>query len=126
MFNSLRSWLTLSIRFQRCAVLRYLWFHQSDLEMYVARLASGNRIPNMFVAISATLHEEISPLGLKSVCFDFGYFRTALLTEDNRAPRTGRIADYNQLTERWETLLIGKDTYHRVVLSHRDLPSDQW
>ncbi|KAF8148854.1 hypothetical protein B0H34DRAFT_735591 [Crassisporium funariophilum] len=49
--------------------------------------------------ISETLHDEISPFGLRSICFDFGYFRTDFLTADNRAPKVSRISDYQELAE---------------------------
>jgi len=44
--------------------------------------------------ISESLHEEISPLGLRSLIFEPGYFRTDLLTADNRANYGGNIPDY--------------------------------
>jgi len=47
--------------------------------------------------ISETLHEEISPLGLRSLIFEPGYFRTDLLTTDNRANYGGNIPDYEPI-----------------------------
>ncbi|KAK7051619.1 hypothetical protein VNI00_004598 [Paramarasmius palmivorus] len=52
--------------------------------------------------ISSTLHEEIAPLGLRSLCVDFGYFRTSFLTPDHRKPYTPRISDYAPITEKSE------------------------
>ncbi|CAL1706818.1 unnamed protein product [Somion occarium] len=49
--------------------------------------------------LSESLHEEISPLGLRSICFEPGYFRTRLLTTDNRGPDKTRIPDYRDLME---------------------------
>jgi len=48
--------------------------------------------------ISESLHLEISPLGLRSIVFEPGYFRTDLLTGDNRAPLISRIPDYKAIT----------------------------
>ncbi|KAF9525424.1 hypothetical protein CPB83DRAFT_943586 [Crepidotus variabilis] len=53
--------------------------------------------------ISSSLHAEISPLGLRSVCVELGYFRTALLDGDQRTPAISRISDYKELSEKAET-----------------------
>ena len=45
-----------------------------------------------------SLHDEISPLGLRSICFEPGYFRTDFLTADNRGPDKSRISDYQEIT----------------------------
>jgi NAD(P)-dependent dehydrogenase (short-subunit alcohol dehydrogenase family) len=57
--------------------------------------------------ISETLHAEISPLGLRSICFDPGYFRTAVLAADNRTPFKSRIADYKKMAEQTDARLSG-------------------
>lgn len=51
-------------------------------------------------SISTTLHDEISPLGLRSICVDFGYFRTSFLAPDHRTPEVSRIADYAAVSEK--------------------------
>jgi len=48
--------------------------------------------------ISETLNDEISPLGLRSIVVDLGYFRTSFLTSTNRAPFDPRILDYKDIT----------------------------
>ncbi|KAG6818670.1 hypothetical protein H0H93_002997 [Arthromyces matolae] len=50
--------------------------------------------------ISLSLHDEISPLGLRSICTEFGYFRTPLLDTDHRAPQISRIPDYKPITDK--------------------------
>ncbi|KAK1228108.1 hypothetical protein PQX77_008879 [Marasmius sp. AFHP31] len=55
--------------------------------------------------ISQTLHAEIAPLGLRSICVDFGYFRTSFLTGDHRQPHVARIPDYQEMTEQVEAAL---------------------
>ncbi|KAK7051566.1 hypothetical protein VNI00_004545 [Paramarasmius palmivorus] len=55
--------------------------------------------------ISSTLHEEISPLGLRSTCIDFGYFRTSFLSSGHRAAYEPRIADYKEITTQAEDAL---------------------
>ncbi|KIM42597.1 hypothetical protein M413DRAFT_444303 [Hebeloma cylindrosporum] len=55
--------------------------------------------------ISETLHDEISPLGLRSVCIDFGYFRTSFLESDQRAPKVSRIPDYKETSDAAEAAL---------------------
>jgi hypothetical protein len=64
-------------------------------------------IPFRALGISETLHAEISPLGLRSICFDFGYFRTDFLSADHRAPAQARISDYKDMTERADASLNG-------------------
>ncbi|KAA1474651.1 NAD(P)-binding protein [Dentipellis sp. KUC8613] len=49
--------------------------------------------------ISETLDEEISPLGLRSIVFELGYFRTNFLTDGHRAAYKPRIEDYKPITE---------------------------
>ncbi|CAL1706806.1 unnamed protein product [Somion occarium] len=50
--------------------------------------------------LSESLHQEISPLGLRSICFEPGYFRTDFLSEDNRGNDKTRIEDYREINER--------------------------
>jgi len=49
-------------------------------------------------ALSDTLNQEISHLGLRSIIFEPGYFRTDFLTADNRASYISRISDYEPIT----------------------------
>ncbi|KAL1742769.1 hypothetical protein HDZ31DRAFT_83893 [Schizophyllum fasciatum] len=56
--------------------------------------------------INESLHAEIAPLGLRSVCFDFGYFRTSFLTPEHRTPYEPRIEDYRGVTEEVNTALL--------------------
>ncbi|KAF8190060.1 short chain dehydrogenase [Pholiota molesta] len=55
--------------------------------------------------ISSSLHDEISPLGLRSICLDFGYFRTSFLAPDQRKPKVARISDYQAESEHLEAIL---------------------
>lgn len=50
-------------------------------------------------SLSQTLDVEISPLGLRSIVFEFGYFRTSFLTPDHRSAHKGRIEDYREMSE---------------------------
>ncbi|KAI0789104.1 hypothetical protein C8Q75DRAFT_793392 [Abortiporus biennis] len=49
--------------------------------------------------LSESLHQEISPLGLRSICFEPGYFRTEFLADGNRGDIKSRIPDYQQLAD---------------------------
>jgi len=60
-------------------------------------------------SLSETLHLEISPLGLRSICFEPGYFRTAFLTGDHRSTYQSRIADYAEMGEKANDALIAYD-----------------
>ena len=63
---------------------------------------------NVFtIGISESLHLEISPLGLRSIIFEPGYFRTDFLTDDNRAPWISRILDYEPITTETHQGLVG-------------------
>ncbi|KAF9043869.1 NAD(P)-binding protein [Hymenopellis radicata] len=44
--------------------------------------------------ISESLDLEISPLGLRSICVDFGFFRTLIISDTKRTPYIPRIEDY--------------------------------
>ncbi len=46
------------------------------------------------LGINRSLHAEISPLGLGSICFNLGGFRTSFLTPDHYTPYESRILDY--------------------------------
>ncbi|KAI0039301.1 hypothetical protein FA95DRAFT_1599880, partial [Auriscalpium vulgare] len=48
--------------------------------------------------IAETLDRELAPLGLRSVCVEPGYFRTAVFADGNRAPYVSRIEDYREVT----------------------------
>jgi len=50
--------------------------------------------------INRSLHEEISPLGLRSICFNLGGFRTSFLTPDHYTPYEPRILDYAETATR--------------------------
>jgi hypothetical protein len=57
--------------------------------------------------INESLNLEIQPLGLRTICFDFGYFRTEFLTADHRAPQVSRIPDYKPMTHAVNSALEG-------------------
>ncbi|KAJ8090415.1 hypothetical protein PM082_019013 [Marasmius tenuissimus] len=57
------------------------------------------------LGLSETLHAEISPLGLRSICIDPGYFRTSFLSPDHRKSSVTRIPDYRELIEQSEASL---------------------
>ncbi|KAF7332923.1 Serine 3-dehydrogenase [Mycena venus] len=59
--------------------------------------------------ISESLHLEIAPLGLRSTCIDFGYFRTTFLDPAHRAPYVPRIEDYNEMSKRANDALLSYD-----------------
>lgn len=72
----------------------------------------------VYIGISGTLHDEISPLGLRSVCVDFGYFRTSFLESDQRAPKVSRIPDYKETSDAVEAALQGMH-FHGYDISIR-------
>ena len=66
--------------------------------------------------ISESLHQELAPLGLRSICIEPGYFKTDLLTADNRAPFQGRIADYEPVTSAAHNFLASKSQESRSLM----------
>jgi len=65
--------------------------------------------------ISETLHDEISPLGLRSICIDFGNFRTSFLESEHRAPEVARIDDYKEISAKIEAGMQGPSTMISAV-----------
>ena len=63
--------------------------------------------------LSEALHNEIEPLGLRSICFDLGYFRTSFLTADHRGAEKERIADYKAINEKGVGGLAGELRFSR-------------
>ena len=57
--------------------------------------------------LSETLHAEITPLGLRSLNFEPGFFRTSLLRPGHRTPHNPRIADYTEMTQRDNDMILG-------------------
>ncbi|KAK0472707.1 hypothetical protein IW261DRAFT_1404863 [Armillaria novae-zelandiae] len=47
--------------------------------------------------ISESLHQEIAPMGLRSICFDFGFFRTNFLSPGHRILGKAGIAGYQEI-----------------------------
>jgi NAD(P)-dependent dehydrogenase (short-subunit alcohol dehydrogenase family) len=50
---------------------------------------------------------EIAPFGLRSICLEPGYFRTALITPGHRAPYENRIADYAESVGAMDKIFLG-------------------
>ncbi|GJE95507.1 SDR family oxidoreductase [Phanerochaete sordida] len=48
-------------------------------------------------ALAESMHKELAPLGLRSLCFELGYFRTTFLSADHRGAEKARIADYAEI-----------------------------
>jgi len=67
--------------------------------------------------ISESLHEEIAPLGLRSICFEPGYFRTNFLQEGHRGSYESRIADYKPLESRGTVVYLRTMGNNRAILS---------
>ena len=57
--------------------------------------------------LAETFHHEITPLGLRTVCFEFGYFRTSFLQNTGTMQYPSRIADYKEMTDAANTRFAG-------------------
>jgi len=49
--------------------------------------------------VSLSLHGEVSPIGLRSICVNFGYFRTAGIEPGHLATKLSTIPDYKELAD---------------------------
>ena len=65
--------------------------------------------PDSSAGISASLHSEISPLGLRSIAIDYGFYRTGILDSDNIRFSSGnnKSPDYKAILEGTEAFLKG-------------------
>ncbi|TDL22862.1 NAD(P)-binding protein [Rickenella mellea] len=97
------------------AVLPYMRARKTGTVVWYGSLGGWRAVPNagLYCAtkyalrgIGETLHAEISPLGLRSLVIEPGYFRTEFLAADNRAPQVSRIADYKPMTEKANEALL--------------------
>lgn len=66
---------------------------------------------HLSIALSVSLDDEISPLGLRSICIEPGYFRTDFLTADNRGSEISRIPDYKEVSQKAYAALQGKHAF---------------
>ncbi|KAK0460597.1 uncharacterized protein EV420DRAFT_1533091 [Desarmillaria tabescens] len=96
------------------AFLPYMRARRTGTFVWLGSIGGWRAVPNagLYAAtkwalrgISETLHVEVSPLGLRSVCIDFGYTRTSFLTPDHRKPYVSKIEDYKEITEKVENAL---------------------
>ncbi|KAF7980286.1 hypothetical protein HWV62_39055 [Athelia sp. TMB] len=76
---------------------------RSGTVVWFGSIAGWGAVPHMGLygatkfavrGVSEALNAELAPLGLRSVCVDPGYFRTAFLVPENRTPFASRIGDY--------------------------------
>ncbi|KAG5640096.1 hypothetical protein DXG03_001233 [Asterophora parasitica] len=91
------------------AFLPYMRERKTGTVVFLGSLGAWKSLPNagLYAAtkfatrgISTTLHDEISPLGLRSICLDFGYFRTDFLENVIRPPQVSRIGDYQPMSDK--------------------------
>ncbi|KAK0205592.1 hypothetical protein DFS33DRAFT_780846 [Desarmillaria ectypa] len=96
------------------AFLPYMRARRTGTVVWLGSIGGWRAVPNAGLygttkwalrGISETLNVEVSPLGLRSICIDFGYFRTSFLTPDHRKPFVPRIDDYREITEKVENAL---------------------
>ncbi|KAK7464239.1 hypothetical protein VKT23_006405 [Stygiomarasmius scandens] len=97
------------------AFLPYMRQRKSGTIVWMGSLGGWRAAPNAGLyastkfalrGISETLHEEIAPRGLRSICIDFGYFRTSFLNPGHRHPYESRIEDYREMGKKSDAALI--------------------
>jgi hypothetical protein len=57
------------------------------------------------------MNAEISAFGLRCLYFEPGYFRTSILSPENRPPYESRISDYAEMTAAYHATLDGTFPY---------------
>ncbi|KAL0066179.1 hypothetical protein AAF712_006804 [Marasmius tenuissimus] len=96
------------------AFLPHMRKRKTGTVVFVGSLGGWRDLPNggLYAAtkwavrgLSQTLHAEIAPLGLRSICIDLGHFRTSFLNPGNRKTSVTRIPDYAELTENYNASL---------------------
>ncbi|KAI0293632.1 short chain dehydrogenase [Multifurca ochricompacta] len=89
------------------AFLPYMRQRKSGSVVWIGSLGGWMSVPDAGLYISTkfalrglseTLDDEITPLGLRSIIFELGFFRTEFLAASNRSPYISRIEDYKELT----------------------------
>ncbi|KAJ7303481.1 hypothetical protein DFH08DRAFT_722164 [Mycena albidolilacea] len=100
------------------AFLPYMRAQKTGTVVWMGSMAGWQGLPNLGLycatkytlrGISETLHLEVAPLGLRSTCIDFGYFRTTLLDPNHRKPYVPRIKDYNEMSKKADDVLVAAD-----------------
>ncbi|KAJ7465914.1 hypothetical protein FB451DRAFT_1261318 [Mycena latifolia] len=100
------------------AFLPYMRPKKTGTIVFMGSVGGWHGVPNagLYAAtkytlrgISETLHAELAPLGLRSTCIDFGYFRTTFLDPAHRMPYVPRIADYDAMSARANAALLAYD-----------------
>lgn len=90
------------------AFLPYIRQRKSGTIVWLGSIAGWIGIANIGLYIgtkhavrglSLSLNEEIAPLGLRSICFEPGYFRTEFLSADNRGADKLRTEDYREIVD---------------------------
>ncbi|KAF8644319.1 hypothetical protein AX16_008527 [Volvariella volvacea WC 439] len=96
------------------AFLPYMRERRSGTVVFIGSLGGWVSAPLMGLyatskfairGVNQTLHDEISPFGLRSLCVDFGFMRTSFLTPGHRAPLVTRIEDYREMAEKTDAAL---------------------
>ncbi|KAH7923191.1 NAD(P)-binding protein [Leucogyrophana mollusca] len=100
------------------AFLPYMRERQAGTIIFVGSIGSWKPFPTSGIytstklairGLSETLNAEISPFGLRSICFEFGFFRTNFMAPDHRTPYQPRITDYNPMTEEMNKIFLAVD-----------------
>ncbi|KAJ3568480.1 hypothetical protein NP233_g5687 [Leucocoprinus birnbaumii] len=94
------------------AFLPYMRERKSGTVIFIGSMAGWIAISNTGIyaaSVSISLDDEITPLGLRSICIEPGYFRTSLLSGDNRNATVPRIPDYQAMVEQADAAL---SAYH--------------
>ncbi|TFK72652.1 NAD(P)-binding protein [Pluteus cervinus] len=100
------------------AFLPYMRKRKTGTLVFAGSIAGRSVIPSVGLysstkyairGISLCLHAEIAPLGLRSICIEFGYFRTAFLAPGHRGVAPQHMEDYREMAEKHEAFLQDAD-----------------
>ncbi|KAJ2912577.1 hypothetical protein MD484_g7839, partial [Candolleomyces efflorescens] len=90
------------------AFLPYMREKRAGKIIWIGSVGGWIRMTDIYdptLGISRTLDEEITPLGLRSICLDFGYFRTMIFNETQRSFPASKIEDYKEISQQIESFL---------------------
>jgi len=68
-----------------------------------------------YIGISSTLHAEVTPFGLRSVCIEPGYFQTCLLAKAKCEPLTPYIDEYRSMIHTDGSVLKGEPSVFSIT-----------
>ncbi|EPQ58827.1 NAD P-binding protein [Gloeophyllum trabeum ATCC 11539] len=93
------------------AFLPYMRERKSGTVVWIGSVGAYTRIINCglycatkaaMIRLSEVLNAELQPFGVRSIYFEFGYFRTEMTQPERQPPLNQRIPAYKEIAEKWD------------------------